>query len=288
MVLEQLYPVEFLKERPMFTFLLSFAYTIFATFFALMIFPQDPALVIVAVASTLLIPSLYQFTTYEEKVYRGLSGFQVKEFLLANKQLYKVYAYAFFGSFFVFAIFSTILPKLATNYIFRNQLAVLTGGAIAGIGTSWSWGLFWELMANNLQVLILCFLVSVIAGNGSIYLIIWNASVWGTVFGNLAKTSAMNLGASAPVLLLLVLLSVFPHVLLEMSSYIFGVMSGTVLSNALAKEKLISRTFAKVLLLTLTVFVFAILVQVVAMLVETYVLQNFTTYQRIIMLSFGV
>ena len=98
MVLEQLYPIEFLKEKPRYTFILSFALTVFATFFALLVFPQDPALIIVAVTSTLLIPSLYQFTTYEERLYGQLSGFNVKEFLIANKQLYKVYAYAFFVS----------------------------------------------------------------------------------------------------------------------------------------------------------------------------------------------
>ena len=84
------------------------------------------------------------------------------------------------------------------------------------------------------------------------------------------------------------MLSVFPHVLLEMSSYIIAVISGTVLSNALAKEHLLSRQFGKILGLNLLVLLFGIFVLVVAMLVETYVLKNFTTYQTIIQLSFGV
>ncbi|MEM4264152.1 MAG: hypothetical protein QW666_04665, partial [Candidatus Woesearchaeota archaeon] len=203
MVLEQLYSIEFLKQKPRYAFLLSFAFTIFATFFAMMIFPQDPALVIVAMASTLLIPSLYQFTIFEEKLESEVAEMNVLEVLAANKQLFKIYAYMFFGSFFVFAIFAIILPTLATNHIFKQQMAVMVGGAIAGVGTKFSLKLLWELISNNFQVLMLCFIVSIIAGNGSIYVIIWNASVWGTVFGTLAKTTAANLGASSAIVFLL-------------------------------------------------------------------------------------
>ena len=287
MVLEQLYPIEFLKEKPRYALLLSFAFTVFATFFGMMIFPQDPALVIVAMASTLLIPSLYQFTVFEEKVEREIAGMGVRDVLITNKQLFKVYTYMFFGSFFVFAIFSMVLPSLATNYLFRTQMAAVAGGAIAGIGTKFSMVLLWELLSNNFQVLMLCFIVSIIAGNGSIYLIIWNASVWGTVFGTLAKTTALHLGASSGVLFLLIMISVFPHVLLEMGSYILAVISGTVISNALAREQIVSKRFGKVLLVNLVILGLALLVLLIGGIVETYVLDNFMTYQRIIQLSFG-
>jgi len=155
-------------------------------------------------------------------------------------------------------------------------------------GATWSMSLFWDLFLHNMQVLMLCFIIALIAGNGSIYMIIWNASVWGTVFGNLAKTTAVNLSANTAIVFLLIMLSVFPHVLLEMSSYVIAVISGTVLSNALAKEHIVSSHFAKILGLNFLVLLFAIFVLVVAMLVETYVLKNFTTYQTIIHLSFGV
>jgi uncharacterized membrane protein SpoIIM required for sporulation len=282
MVLEQLYPIEFLKEHPKYSFILSFALTVFGMFFAMAVFPQDPALVIVAVTSTLLVPSLYQFTSIQEEVHGKIESMvHIKEWIQANKQLYKVYMYLFFGSFAVFAIFSMVLPTLAANQIFKQQLAVLTGGA------TFSVGLFWNLFTHNMSVLMLCFIVSLIAGNGSIYLIIWNASVWGTIFGNLAKSAATNLSANTAIVFLLVMLSVFPHVLLEMSSYVIAVMSGTVLSNALAREKIISKKFGRILLLNLIVLAVAIGVLFIAMLVETYVLNNFTTYQRIIELSFG-
>lgn len=283
MVLEQLYPLEFLKRNPKYAFVLSMALTVFSVFFAMIVFPDDPALVIVAMASTLLIPSLYQFTVFETGVYRRVTElFSLREWAESNKNLFKVYMYMFFGSFFVFAFFAMFLPKLAANQLFKQQLSVMAGGA------TWSTSLFLDLFLHNMQVLMLCFVIALIAGNGSIYMIIWNASVWGTVFGNLAKTTAMNLSASTVIVFLLIMLSVFPHVLLEMSSYVIAVISGTVLSNALAKEHIVSRQFGRILGLNLLVLLFAVFVLVVAMLVETYVLKNFTTYQTIIQLSFGV
>ncbi|MEM4263737.1 MAG: hypothetical protein QW666_02465, partial [Candidatus Woesearchaeota archaeon] len=83
-------------------------------------------------------------------------------------------------------------------------------------------------------------------------------------------------------------ISVFPHVLLEMGSYLLAVISGTVISNALAKEQLISRRFGKILLVNGIIIVLALVVLLLGGIVETYVLDNFTTYQRIIQLSFGV
>ncbi|MBW3014699.1 stage II sporulation protein M [Candidatus Woesearchaeota archaeon] len=287
MVLEQLYPVDFLKENPKYAFILSLALTVFGVFFAMVVFPNDPALVIVAMASTLLIPSLYQFTVFEEELHGKVAeAIDYKDYIMewinSNKKLFMVYMYMFFGAFFVFAFFSMFLPRLAANQLFRQQLAVLTGGA------SFQLSLFWSLLTHNFQVLMLCFIVSLIAGNGSIYLIIWNASVWGTIFGNLAKTTAMNLSGSTAILFLLIMLSVFPHVFLEMASYVIAVMSGTVLSNAIAREKLASARFGKILVLNMIVLATALLVLVIAVAVETYVLNNFTTYQTIIQLSFGV
>ncbi|MBW2973110.1 stage II sporulation protein M [Candidatus Woesearchaeota archaeon] len=285
MVLEQLYPVEFLKENPRYAFVLSFALTVFGVFFAMMVFPNDPALVIVAIASTLLIPSLYQFTVFEAKAYREVTRlYNIIDIFKSNLKLYKVYMYMFFGAFFVFAFFSMILPRLAANQLFKQQLAaMMSGGA-----TTFSMSLFWDLFTHNLGVLALCFIVALIAGNGSIYLIIWNASVWGTIFGTLAKTTAINLSASTAILFILVMLSVFPHAFLEMSSYVIAVISGTILSNAVVKEKLFSSQFAKILGLNTLILICAVLVLAVAMIVETYVLNNFTTYQTIIQLSFGV
>ena len=66
MVLEQIYPVEFLRKHPIYALLLGVGYTIFAMAFALLLFTNDPALVVVGITSLLLIPSLYQLLKFRK------------------------------------------------------------------------------------------------------------------------------------------------------------------------------------------------------------------------------
>lgn len=284
MVLERIYSVDFLKENPKYGFLLGMAYTIFATLFALMLFSDDPALVIVGVVSMLLMPSLYQISSYyESKAKEHAIG--IWNIIINNKQFIKIYLFVFFGSFIVFSLFSLVLPSLATNHLFKQQVSVMAGGAAHAGGGYFSIALFKELFTHNLFVMTICFLLSLIAGNGAIFMIIWNASVWGTVFGVLGKTVAVHIQAHPGIIFLLIMLSVFPHVLLEISSYIIAVVSGTMISDAMAKEKIMSKEFGRVLGSNLLLLLCAVGVLIIAMIVETYVLNNFTTYKTIIQLS---
>lgn len=284
MVLEQLYPVDFLRRHPVYSFLLGIGYTIFAMAFSLILFSQDPALVVVGVASLLLLPSLYQLLKCRQYNGRETPKLFFWNVITDNFPFYKVYIYIFFGCFLMFALFSIILPVLASNHLFQQQLGVLTGGAASG-GATWSWVLFEDLFYNNLGVLILCFVISLVAGNGAIFMIVWNASVWGTIFGMLAKGVAEYLQANSAIIFGLIFVSVFPHVLLEISSYIIAVISGTLLSDALAREKIVSKSFGKIFLHNLVLFGLAVLVLLIAVTVETYVLKNFTTYRFILQLG---
>src|SRR3989338_9482934 len=183
MVFEQLYSADFLHDHPAYGFLLGIAYTILALFMALVIFPNDPALIAIGLISLFLIPSLSKLTDRTEITDAAIPG--VKAFLSNTLPYVKVYVTIFFGIFFTFAFLSIALPQLAASHLFSTQLAIVTGHAGA-LDIS----LFWDLFTWNLQVLGLSFLLSLIAGNGAIFFIAWNASVWGTIFGNLASTAA--------------------------------------------------------------------------------------------------
>jgi len=282
MVLEQLYSVQFLREHPQYGFLLGLGYTIFGIALAMLLFPNDPALIAVAITAILLLPSLYQLTSIEEQIESEGHALNFRHLWNDNKQIISVYMTIFFGSFLAFAFFALVLPKLATNFLFRQQLEVLYGVG----GATFSQALFWDLLSNNFKVLLLCFLISLIAGNGSIFLIIWNASVWGTIFGNLAKTAAFNIAGSVFFLFLLIMIAVLPHVFLEMLSYILSVISGTVISDGFAKESILSPRMKSVLVFNLAVLGSAILVLILGAIVETFVLNNFQTYATIASLAF--
>ncbi len=280
MVFEQLYSADFLHEHPAYGFLLGIAYTILALFIALVIFPEDPALIAIGLISLFLIPSLSKLTDRTEISETALPD--LKSFLRSVFPYTKVYVSIFFGIFFTFAFFSIILPHIAASHLFSTQLNIVTGGKAGAFSTS----LWLDLFSWNMQVLGLSFLLSLIAGNGAIFFIAWNASVWGTIFGNLAKTAAVATTANPFILFLLVILSVFPHTFLEGLSYMLAAISGTTLSTGMVREPLVSRNMWLVLKYNLILLLLAIGVLAVGMLVETYVLGNFTTYRTIINLAF--
>lgn len=279
MVFEQLYSADFLHEHPLYGFILGVAYTILALFIALVIFPDDPALIAIGLISLFLIPSLSRLTDRTEVTDALLPN--IGAFLKNTVPYVKVYVTIFFGIFFTFAFLSIMLPQLAASHLFSTQLAIVKGNA-AVFNTS----LWWDLFTWNMQVLGLSFLLSLIAGNGAILFIAWNASVWGTIFGNLAKTAAVASTANPFILFLLVILSVFPHTFLEGLSYMLSAISGTTLSTGLVREQLVSRNMWLVLKYNLLLLLLAIGVLAVGMVVETFVLGNFTTYRTIINLAF--
>ena len=281
MVFEQLYSSDFLKKRPSAGFLLGVAYTVMGLFLAVTIFKQDPALIAVGIIALLCIPSLYRLSASAEMQESKTKKF--KDFLKLTYPYIKIYVFIFFGIFFTFAAFAIFLPTLAAGHLFSQQLGIVTG---SGSATAFSWALFWDLFTWNLQVLFLCFILSLIAGNGAILFIAWNASVWGTIFGNLAKTAATAAGLNTLILFVLIIVSVFPHTFMEGLSYMIATLSGTGLSDGLVKEKVIGKKMYVIAKYNLLLLFMGISVLFVACMIEAYVLNNFTTYRMIIQLSF--
>jgi len=285
MVLEQIYDVNWLREKPFYGLILGLAYSIFGIGTAILIFPNDPALVAVTITSLLLMPSLYKLSKMEEKIETKAPSFNIKEFYYDNKDFIKIYLAIFFGILISFSIFSIMLPTLATNHLFREQLEVLKGNVAGSKITGnahFNAGLFNDLLNNNIRVMLLCFALSLVIGNGAIFLITWNASVWGTIFGNLAKTAATAVEKDPYIYFALIIISVLPHMILEISSYIFATISGEVISQGIIKEKAFSKKLANIIIYNIVLLFVAFVVLILAALVETYVLGNFQTYQLII------
>jgi len=279
MVFERLYSAEFLHSHPWYGFLLGIGYTILGLFIALMIFPNDPAVIAIGITALFLIPSLSDLTDSAEITSKRTPSF--KGFIQETLPHTKVYVAVFFGIFFTFAFFAIMLPKLAAGHLFKIQLDIISGKA-----ATFSLPLWWDLFSWNMQVLGLCFLLSLIAGNGAILFIAWNASVWGTVFGNLARTAAVQSAANPLILFVLVIISVFPHTFLEGLSYMLSTISGTTLSDGIVKEKMMSKNMGLIFKYNLLLLLIAIGVLAVAMMVETYVLGNFGVYRAIINIAF--
>ncbi|MDO8740944.1 MAG: stage II sporulation protein M [Candidatus Woesearchaeota archaeon] len=283
-MLEELYSLEFIEKHSIIAFVMGLAYSVIGIGAALILFPEDPAIVAVAFTAIMIVPTLRKLLKREEETESKKEGFSLFGFFFDHKTIFKVYVFLFLGILLSFSIFALVLPSLATNYIFKNQIDVLYGATTGG--AVFSSGLFKSIFFNNLGVLILCFIAAFIFGDGAIFLLVWNASVWGTIFGNLAKTAALNVGQNPFIYFIIVFVVVFPHMILEAFSYFCSASAGGIISKAIIKESFFSEKFLRIIKNTLILFVFAAIVLVIAVTIETYVLGNVEVYKIIIQRSF--
>ena len=285
MVLEALYKPEWLMKKTWMGLILGLAYSIIGIGMSVLLFPNDPALVAVIFTSILLFPTFYNLFKIEKKKEEKEKTFNIMKLWKDNKTIIKIFLFVSLGIFIVFSLFSIMLPSMATNHLFKQQLEIMSTGQISG--NAISTGLFTSILNNNLIVFVFIFILSLLVGSsGAIFLITWNLSVWATIFGNISRTAALSVGKNPFIYFLLVLLSVLPHAFLELFSYILAAISGGVISKTFITDRF-SKRFVSVLVYNLILFVIAIIILIIAALVETYVLQTLGLYKTIIMQSFG-
>ena len=121
---------------------------------------------------------------------------------------------------------------------------------------------------NNIKVLIVCLLLSLIYGAGSVLFVTWNATVWGAIFGYVAKES-LTVGGQTPLAFFgMMLLPMLPHLITETVSYLSASIAGGVLSKAALREELFSKKFNHILTDALILVGFGVLLVIIAGLFE--------------------
>ena len=124
--------------------------------------------------------------------------------------------------------------------------------------------------------------MALLTGDGAIFLITWNASVWGTIFGYTAKSASLFSGQNAFYLFGLIILIVFPHMMIEAISYFLAAIAGSVISKDVLLERFASDKFMEVFGFNLYLFLFALIFLLLGAGVETFVLEHVGVYQDII------
>lgn len=295
MVLEHIFPEDWLEKRAFYAFILGLGYAFIGLVIGSFLFPGDPALVAVAITSLLILPEMYKIFSIEERQESLEKKVSFSTLWRDDISILKIYVCLFLGILLVYSAGTIILPSLEANNLFREQLEIrygqgFSGNAIAGqaVGAQFSGDLFYELLSNNFLVLIACFILALLTGDGAIFLITWNASVWGTIFGLTAKNAASISGDNSFYLFGLIMLIVFPHMIIEAISYFLAAISGSVISKDVILEKFASDRFFEVFGMNLYLLLFALIALVLGAFVETFVLENVGLYNEIIKLSLKV
>jgi len=286
-VLEHIFPEDWLERKGRYAFILGVAYTFVGVLIASVLFPGDPALVAVAFTAMLLLPELYKVFSIEERKERLEQHVSLKGVWRDDADVVRIYIFLFLGILIVYAIGTLLLPSFTTNTLFREQLEIRFGQGFAGnaVFGSFSPDLFFSLLSNNFLVLMACFVLALLTGDGAIFLITWNASVWGTIFGLTAKNAAVVSGQHPILVFGMIMLIVFPHMILEAMSYFFAAISGSVISKDVLLEDFASSRFFEVFGFNLYLLLFGLIVLVLGAGVEAWVLHNVDVYQEIIRLS---
>ncbi len=288
MVLEHIFPEDWLENKGRYAFILGVAYSIIGVLIAAVIFPGDPALVAVGFTSLLILPELYKIFDVEERKEAVEQHFTLSELYKDDIELVKIYIFLFLGILIVYAVGTILLPDLHTNSLFREQLEIRYGQGFSGQAVKFSGGLFWDLLKNNFMVMIACFLLALLTGDGGIFLITWNASVWGTIFGLTAKKATVAAGATNPFIYFGIIMGVvFPHMITEAISYFLAAISGGLISKDVILEQFESHRFWEVFLFNLYLLLFAFVFLLLGAGIETWVLDNVEIYKEIIKLSFA-
>ncbi len=294
MVLEHIFPEDWLERKGIYAFLLGVGYSIIGVLIASILFPGDPALVAVAFTSMLLLPELYKIFSIEERQESLEQRVSLRSLWRDDIEVIRIYIFLFLGIMLVYSIGTILLPELQANNLFREQLEIRFGQGFAGSATAgsatgeiFSSGLFFVLLTNNFLVLMACFILALLAGDGAIFLISWNASVWGTIFGLTAKNAALFSGQHPLYFFGLIMAIVFPHMIIEAISYFLAAISGSVISKDVLLEQFASERFFEVFGFNLYLLLFALLFLLLGAIIETFVLQNVSIYQEIIQMSFS-
>lgn len=263
MVLEQLYPISWLEKRKGYAFIMGISYSILGIFSGLLIFPKNPGLVSIAFTSLLLLPSLNRLLALEENR-EARERFYSLRIFSEHWDIIKVYLFLFLGILLTYSFFTLVMPSMSASMIFTQQSRVIGQGlGQAQIVTSFS-----SIFFNNLWVLLIVMIASFIYGAGSIFIITWNASVWGVVFGLIARNSAALSNQNPYIYFVLTFIAVLPHMLAEASSYFLAAVSGGVISKGVIREKLMSSRFRTIIKDGMFIFLIAVVVLAVGAYIE--------------------
>jgi hypothetical protein len=148
-------------------------------------------------------------------------------FLSFYREVIMSFVAIFAGMTLVFSLLYLILPSEIAEKSFQTQINEIK--AIRGY--FWFGGTFQTILINNIGVLFLSFIFSLIYGSGAIFILAWNASILATAASMLAK----SLGGAYK--LPIALLSYMPHGSLEIVAYFLAAIAGGIASYHLTRSK---------------------------------------------------
>lgn len=199
-------------------------------------------------------PLMFRMLIWEEKEEEAQLRRHESGFFDYHKVLLESYAYIFVGAILASMIWYGVLmqvsPEIAHN-AFENEVQEIvaisntvnqSSASTANVLRSDFFDFFGFLFGHNIQVLALMLLFSLLYGVGSLYLLLWNASVIGIFIAQRVFELGIING------LLGSFLGLLPHGMFELSAYFVASIAGGIFSVAVMRRHLERPELRKVLL----------------------------------------
>lgn len=272
MVLERLVSPKQLAGHPWELLLVGALYANVALGAAYVLVPGFASLTMVAFAVILTMPFVYNSLLCEEQLYVRFAS--ERALFTRHLGLFKKFLYLFLGFTLTFMLWYTLVPDHVASTLFDAQVNTIRSINNVVSGQFNSMSTFWLVFSHNLQVFVVCLLLSFFFGSGAIYLLTWNASVLGAGMGTKLRSAleaSSRLGLQPPLHFLAYLIHGVPEVL----AYIVGGVIGGTLSYAYIRRELHGATWSRMSKDLSVLIGIGIALLVVAGLLEVYVSPHF-------------
>lgn len=268
MVLEQLISTTWLQRRPYAAFVLGLVYTIIGSITGYLFFRDYLSISILFLITLLLLPSLMNLLSVEEEREKK-EGFH--RFLFNHRDIFEVYLFLSLGVFFGYLLMIWVLGLFGSSFdtVVGEQLGVLgdaiTKQQIQDFDANRMVHMF-DIFFKNIGVAVIFFILSVFYGAGSIFLIVWNASIFST-FVSLTLTN-ISQGVNHSF----ALLGTFSlYIIPEISGFLLAAIAGGVVSKAVVVEQFLEAPFRNVIRDAILLLVYSLVILFFAAFLEAYV-----------------
>jgi len=189
------------------------------------LFPQDASLASIFFILIAAVPFFRTLMVQEERAEK--TSHNIREMIVRNKYAMEYFFFFYAGIFATYFVGALFLPDQMHNALFGNQFGVFS----SVLGGFASQNHFYAILFNNLKIVILALILSLIYGAGALMILTWNASVLG-VF--LAAQGAN-------------LWKFLPHASLEFLGFFAASIAGGILSAGIENHEVGSNNFKHVM-----------------------------------------
>jgi uncharacterized membrane protein SpoIIM required for sporulation len=253
MVLEKLISPDHYRNSYFKSTLFGILITVIGLTLGYNLFPNDASLASIFFILIAAVPFFRTLMVQEERAEK--TSHNLRQMLSRNKYAFEYFFFFYAGIFITYFVGALVLPDQMHSALFGNQFGVFS----SVLGGFASQNHFYAILFNNLKIVILALILSLIYGAGALMILTWNASVLG-VF--LAAQGAN-------------LWKFLPHASLEFLGFFAASIAGGILSAGIENHDINSKNFKHVFQDAAVLTIGGLIVILIAAYVEVYIFPIF-------------